>query len=579
MLLQVGISYILFLAKFFSMKKLFVSLVFLAAINASAQQSSFNADTVKVNLKNHISTLASDKYAGRETGTDGEKLAYTYIIRQFLSMKMAPVKGKTFLQEFPFTNGTEFGKRTFFSVNDKSYKLTNEFYPLAFSGNDSVAANFINIGYGIEAPKLDHDDYHKRDVKGKIVVIETTSPDGDNPHGKFGEFTDLKERAENAVKHGALAVIFINSKDSAQNPVFDFHNKHAAVAIPVIFAKGIVAKTLSDGTTGKVKLVVDLKKIEGKGHNVIGYIDNKSKHTVVIGAHYDHLGLGDEGSLYRGEAAIHNGADDNASGTAALIELARYFKKADAKNNNYMFIAFSGEEKGLLGSNYFIKNPTIDLSNVSYMLNMDMVGRLKIEDPVLIINGTGTAKQWNNAMKEISIDGLKTKTTESGVGPSDHTSFYLDSIPVLHFFSGTHPDYHKPSDDEPLINYDGEISIMRYMIQLIEKLDAQMGADNKLDFVKTNDSNNDNAPRFKVTLGVVPDYAFEGKGMRIDGVTDGKPASKAGLQKGDVVIKLGEVDVTDMMSYMKALGKFAKGDTTKVKYQRNNEEREAEVTF
>lgn len=561
------------------MKKLILFLTAIATLNVSAQQSTFISDSVKISLKKHITTLASDKYAGRETGTDGEKLAYTYIIRQFLAMKMAPVKGKTFLQEFPFTKGTEFGKRTFFSVNDKSYKLTNEFYPLAFSGSDSIAANFINIGYGIEAPNLDHDDYRKRDVKGKIVVMECSTPDGNTPHGKFGEFADLKDRAENAVKHGALAVIFINSKDSAQNPVFDFHNKHSAVAIPVIFAKGIVDKTLADGTTGKIKLVVDLKKIEGKGHNVIGYIDNQAKHTVVIGAHYDHLGMGDESSLYRGDATIHNGADDNASGTAALIELARYFKNAGAKNNNYLFIAFSGEEKGLLGSNYFIKNPWVDLDNVSYMLNMDMVGRLKPEEPVLIINGTGTAKQWDNAMKEISIDGLKTKTTESGVGPSDHTSFYLDSIPVLHFFSGTHPDYHKPSDDEPLINYDGQISIMRYMIKLIEKLDAQTGADKKLDFVKTNDSNNDNAPRFKVTLGVVPDYAFEGKGMRIDGVTDGKPASKAGLLKGDVVVKLGEVDVTDMMSYMKALGKFAKGDTTKVKFQRSNEEKEAEVTF
>lgn len=561
------------------MKKLIVFLAAIITLNVSAQQSPFITDSVKISLKKHISTLASDKYAGRETGSEGEKLAYTYIIRQFLSMKIAPVKGKTFLQQFPFTKGTEFGKRTYFSINGKQYKLTNEFYPLAFSGNDSVAGDFINVSYGIEASKLDHDDYRKRNVKGKIVVIETTTPDGNTPHGKFGEFADLKDRAINAAKHGAIAVVFINSKDSSQNPVFDFHNKHTAIPIPVIFAKGIATKTLADGTTGKVNLVVDLNKIEGEGHNVAGFIDNNAKHTVVIGAHYDHLGFGDEGSLHRGEMAIHNGADDNASGTAALIELARYFKNATAKNCNYLFIAFSGEEKGLLGSNYFIKNPLVDLDNVSYMLNMDMVGRLKPEDPVLIINGIGTAPQWDKAMKEINVDGLKIKTTESGLGPSDHTSFYLDSIPAIHFFSGTHSDYHKPSDDEPLINYDGQISIMRYMIQLIEKLDSQMGTESKLDFVKTNDSNNDNAPRFKVTLGVVPDYAFEGKGMRIDGVTDGKPASKCGLQKGDIVIKLGDVEVTDMMSYMKALGNFAKGDTTKVKYQRNNEEKEAEVTF
>jgi len=205
---------------------------------------------------------------------------------------------------------------------------------------------------------------------------------------------------------------------------------------------------------------------------------------------------------------------------------------------------------------------------------MDMVGRLKPDDKVLIVSGTGTSPSWNLVIDSV-IDGIRIKKTESGVGPSDHTSFYLDSIPVLHFFSGTHSDYHKPSDDEALINYDGEVSIVKIILKTIDKLNDS----GKLAFKKTKDDNNDDAPKFKVTLGVIPDYSFEGEGMRIDGVSDGRPASKAGLLKGDIVIQLGANVVTDMTSYMKALGKFSKGETTKVKVKRGNDVVEKDITF
>lgn len=552
-------------------------LCFVIVLNCYSQESAFQSDSIKKNLKSHITRLAHDRMEGRETGTAGEELAYRYIIMQMLLCKLEPKGGgKNILQKFPFTKGYRIGNKTSLSVNGKQFKPMQDFYPLAFSKSDSVKGDFVNVNYGISAPKLDRDDYaNAKDLEGKIFVMLSSTPDGNNPHGKFADY-DLKSRVEEAAKRGAKAVLFINPDKDVDSPQFDSIHKITAASIPVLFAQGLLMKTLMDGTTGAVNLKVELEKIEATGHNVVGYIDNKAKNTIIIGAHYDHLGWGDEGSLHRGTAEIHNGADDNASGTAALVELARYLKKSKATNNNYLFIAFSGEEKGLLGSNYFVKHPSIDLGSVTCMLNMDMVGRLKPEEQTLIINGTGTSPSWNELMKDISIDSMKIKSTESGVGPSDHTSFYLDSIPVLHFFSGTHPDYHKPSDDEPLINYDGTIKIMRYMIQLIEKVDKQP---TKLLFTKTNDSNNDDAPRFKVTLGVVPDYAFEGEGMRIDGVTDGKPASKAGLLKGDVVIQLGEIKVTEMMSYMKALGKFKKGDTTKVKVKRDKEEKEFDVTF
>lgn len=309
------------------------------------------------------------------------------------------------------------------------------------------------------------------------------------------------------------------------------------------------------------------------GKNVIAYIDNKAEYTVVIGAHYDHLGMGGEGSLYREGDAIHNGADDNASGVAMMLHLADSLQKTNSpKNNNYLFIAFSGEEEGLLGSNYFVKNPTIDTKKVTYMLNMDMVGRLNSEN-TLAVYGVGTSpnlKQTVNA----NAGNLNIVENESGVGPSDHTSFYLSDIPVLHFFTGQHEDYHKPSDDTEKVNFQGMEMVSNYIFSIIKDLDSQQ----KLAFRKTKNES-EVVPDFKVTLGVVPDYLFSGKGMRIDGVSEERPAQKAGLQKGDIVVKMGEYEVIDMMSYMKCLSKFEKGQTTNVTVERDGKSLEAEVTF
>jgi len=531
-------------------------------------------DQLKASLKQHISALASDAYEGRETGTHGEQLAYEYITERFKEIGLKPAGEKKFIQEFPFPAGAEFGPSTQLYVNARSYRVTTDFFPLQYSGNGIVTGYIVRVGYGIYAPTLKHDDYDgKLNLNKKIFVLQSSSPDGNDPHGKFGDY-DLRQRVEYAKSRGAAGVIFINSDTTADNPKPDFIHKFTPSTIPVIFATGNAAKMLKDSVVTNCTLGVEIKKIEKTGHNVIRYLDNKAVNTVVIGAHYDHLGYGDEGSLYRGAPAIHNGADDNASGTAALIEIARRLKSSADKNNNYLFIAFSGEEKGLLGSNYFVKHPTIDLKHVNYMINMDMVGRLKPDEKTLIVNGTGTSASWKTVLDTV-MEGIKIKSSESGVGPSDHTSFYLDSIPVLHFFSGTHSDYHKPSDDEPLINYEGEASIIKIILKTIDQLNNS----GKIGFIKTRDDSNEETPRFKVTLGVVPDYAFDGEGMRIDGVSDGRPASKAGLLKGDVVIQLGEHKVTDMMSYMKALGKFSKGETTKVKVKRGNDIIEKDITF
>lgn len=309
------------------------------------------------------------------------------------------------------------------------------------------------------------------------------------------------------------------------------------------------------------------------GKNVIAYLDNKAENTVIIGAHYDHLGMGGEGSLYREGEAIHNGADDNASGVAMMLHLADSLqKKGSPKSNNYLFIAFSGEEEGLLGSNYFVKNPTIDTKKITYMLNMDMVGRLNAEK-TLAVYGVGTSPILKQAVNA-NAGELKITENESGVGPSDHTSFYLADIPVLHFFTGQHEDYHKPSDDSEKVNYAGMELVSNYIFSIIKDLDSQQ----KLPFRKTKNES-EVVPDFKVTLGVVPDYLFSGKGMRIDGISEDRSAQKAGLQKGDVVVKMGEYDVTDMMSYMKSLSKFEKGQTTEVTVERDGFKKTVKVTF
>uniref|UniRef100_UPI0040477919 M28 family peptidase n=2 Tax=Roseivirga sp. TaxID=1964215 RepID=UPI0040477919 len=308
------------------------------------------------------------------------------------------------------------------------------------------------------------------------------------------------------------------------------------------------------------------------GKNVVGYIDNEAESTVIIGAHFDHLGYGAEGSLYRGEPAIHNGADDNASGTAAILQLARIMKNK-GRDKNYLIIAFSGEENGLWGSNYFSKNATVSLDSVDFMINLDMVGRLN-DERTLAINGVGTSPVWKEKLEAANTDTLKLVTSESGVGPSDHTSFYLQYVPVLHFFTGQHEDYHRPTDDADKINYEGLVKVIRYIERLVLSLDKE----EKIAFTKTQDSNGDN-PRFTVSLGVVPDYLFDGEGMRIDGVSENKPAQKAGMQKGDIVLKLGDSTIVDMMGYMRALSIFKTGDTTQLQYKRGEEIISVNVIF
>jgi hypothetical protein len=310
-----------------------------------------------------------------------------------------------------------------------------------------------------------------------------------------------------------------------------------------------------------------------KGRNVIGFLDRKAKSTIVIGAHYDHLGHGQAGSLSPNDKSVHNGADDNASGVAAMLWLAEKLSAQKKLKSNILFIAFSGEEYGLHGSKAFADNPTVPLAQIKGMINMDMVGRLN-EEKVLAISGTGTALEWTQTLDRIKPEGFKFNYTASGVGPSDHTSFYLKDIPVLHFFTGQHTDYHKPSDDSPLVNYDGIVQVARVIENVVNSVDRM-----PLTFQKTKDESNQRASSFKVTMGVMPDYVFSGEGMRVDAVLENRPAAAAGMQKGDVILQIGEHSIKDVHEYMKALGMFEKGQETEVTVLRGQDKVKLKVKF
>ena len=535
-------------------------------------------EQAKALFKKDISMLASDKFMGRGAGTKGEELASDYIVSFFKKLKLTPKGTDGFLQAFKFTASVQTGTSTQLYINSKSYRLNADFYPLSFSGNGITSSYITKVGYGITAPELKHDDYQgKFTLNKKIFVIETGTPDGNNPHGNFAKYDDLKRKAEIAISKGASAIIFINSDTAREDPSDQISAKTSPLKIPVIFARGDAAKFLKNEIVTNCTVGVEIIREQKTGHNVIAMLDNNASTTIVIGAHYDHLGMGEESSnsLYRGKPAVHNGADDNASGTAMLMQLALHLKQPKYNKSNYLFIAFSGEELGLLGSNHFVKFPTIDLKTVSCMLNMDMVGRLKTDEKIVIINGAGTSPRWKTVLDSVAADGVKIKTSESGIGPSDHTSFYLQDIPTLHFFSGTHEDYHKPSDDEDKINYDGMVLIQRTMLNLIERIQGS----GKLGFTKTKDSQNEEAPRMKVTLGIIPDYAYDGEGVRADGISEGRPGANAGMKKGDVVIQLGDYKTPDMQEYMKALSKLSKGQSTTMKVRRGAEVLELQVAF
>src|SRR5687768_1885280 len=551
-------------------RTIFLVVVVLVAQAVSAQKSKApklnKAEKIIVtNLQSHIAFLANDKLEGRRAGTNGERLAMEYISKKFQETGLQPKGTNGFYQPFEIYDGKQINPGTHFIINGNDLQPGKDFFPFSWSSNISLEA----------LPAI---AVQEADMPWIIDLKESLEENKNNPHFDLTEY--IRDNAKKAKEKGASSIILFNTSEIDDKLQFNSKDKSEQLGIPVIYVtKEAGKKFFSDpSATLDIKLKVDIDEKKRTGHNVIGYMDNGAATTVVLGAHFDHLGYGEDGNsmLRTGEKLIHNGADDNASGTAALIELSRILKVGKAKSNNYLFIAFSGEELGLFGSKYFTENPTIDLKAINYMINMDMVGRLNDSTKTLAVGGYGTSPQWATV---INAQDKKLpfviKIDSSGSGPSDHTSFYRKDIPVLFFFTGQHKDYHRPGDDADKINYEGELKIINYINTIINNLNKQ---NKKLAFLKTREVQS-GMTSFKVTLGIMPDYTFSGAGVRADGVSDGRPAAKAGLKAGDVIVSLGENIVSSMETYMQALNKFNKGDKTKVKYKRGNETLESEIQF
>ena len=523
-------------------------------------------------MKFDLNFLSSDSLKGRLPGTPESDVARDFIQSRMAEFGLLPFGEEGYLQPFPVAENVKVNYDiTGLRMGKKVLIPRVDFYPVAYSSNGQASAKTVYIGYGIIKEDGSYNDYSGKDVEGKIAVLNISSPDGIHPHSAYTSYHSVSQRLEMAKEKGALAVLLINPEKTASD-VSELFKSILSVDIPVLFVRNQNIEEQLVAKSRKIRLSVNMEEQTSLAYNIIGLVDNGQRKTVVLGAHYDHIGMGAENSLYEGKPAIHNGADDNGSGTTLLLELLAYYGARKDQNYNYAILFFSAEESGLIGSKYFTEHPTFPLVTVDYMINFDMVGRLR--DNRFQISGTGTALEWDRVLSE-PIHQLNIKKDPHGVGPSDHTSFYYKDIPVLHFFTGTHEDYHKPSDDVEKVNFKGMLKLSDFVKSITSKTSEY----ERLTFQKTKSAEQQTVPSFTVTLGVMPDYIYGGPGVKLDGVTEDRPAAKAGIKTGDIVMKIGDFTIDDIYSYMRALSAYKPGDITNVVYQRGDKEIETEIQF
>jgi len=654
----------------------FVLLVSTISVAVLAQQPS-QLTTSAERLRLHITYLASNALEGRRTGTPGADGAAQFIAGEFVrlglksgspSARASRTRGEAqsrFLQRFPYIAGVELGKNNVMQLIPQTaiqpaggagrptavldFRAGDDWVPVGFSSSARVVdAPLAFVNYGITAPELNYDDYEGFRVAGYIAVAFSGTPDGDNQHGTFASYEDLRFKAIAARNAGAKGLIVIgrevNFKDDALSQLrYDHNTSNAGLPVVAISRQSadrilqagglqnssseleaalreMIATATKLGRTGerdktleprlldsvKVTLQADIVRREVAAANVIGILEgsdpNLKNEAIVIGAHYDHLGRGGAGTLAQREGDVHHGADDNASGTAGLIELARILSTQRPKpRRTIVFVAFSGEEEGLLGSKYYVDHPVIPLANTVAMINMDMIGRMK--DRKLVIGGVGTAPEWQpmieraNLLQGLTVNASSTAhpssslpmvvgasgrmvvgndvtkqflltLNEDGFGPSDHSSFYAKQIPVLFFWTGTHVDYHKPSDTAEKINYDDEARILAMVARIVHDIDA---SDKRPTYQVAKSAATGRSIGFRVYLGTIPNYADSSDGLLLDGVRDDSPAAQAGLKAGDRIVKMAGRDVRNVYDYTAALGELKAGHEYEVEIMRGSE--------
>jgi hypothetical protein len=580
---------------------------------SSARQHQFTAqrspEITAQELREHVKYLASDELAGRKTGEEGNKTAAKYIAGEFEQYGLKPYgDGGSYFQEFPFISTVQADDENSLAMKIGGKEVTcareTGFRPMGFTQDTTVGGSLVFAGYGISDSSLKYDDYANIDPSNKIVIVLRYSPEGKNSTSGFMKASAFRSKALTARLKGAAGMIFVTGPlddDPARATLiqFSFDRGFGSSGIACITMKwtavdsllrlrGEDLRKIQEGINSSkqphslelsnisVSMRTHLAKIHSTSSNIIGFLEGNDpllkNEVVVIGAHMDHLGMGGEGSLSPDTVAVHHGADDNASGTAGLLELAQYFSSRRAElKRSILFTAFSGEELGLLGSNYYVKHPVIPLERTVAMLNMDMVGRLK--DSTLLVEGMGTAPAWEGIVRKENADSsLKLKLKPDGMGPSDHASFYTANVPVMFFFTNLHSDYHRPSDTWDKINYEGEEKVVKYVGRIATDIANDPARPGFTKVATSSMGGGGDRDAMRVSLGVMPDYAAEEvEGLPISGTRAGSPADKAGLLGGDVIVKLDGKDVKNIYDYMYLLGNYKPGDAVIVVVKRKNE--------
>lgn len=605
---------------------------------SSSARAVESASAAEARLRERAQYLASDALEGRGVGTDGLDKAAEFIAQQFsrIGLKTDLFEGtpyQAFSVPLPSQRGPAeknrlqfVGSATNTNAPGQVLELDKSFTPLAAGGSGMFEANIVFAGYGITAKNLkhgdatlDYDDYAGVDAKGKVVIIIRKTPLQNDKDGPFSgsqmvPHAYFARKLSNAVEHGAAAVVFVNDGPEATKKDGDGDKllpiggagETSSQDLPVLFCTRAAIDELLKASSGKnlatlesqIDRTLKPQSFELKGwratgqteivarkadvKNVVGVLPGEgplADETIVVGAHYDHLGFGGSGSLAPWTTDIHNGADDNASGTATLIDVAeRLASQQPRLRRRIVFIAFTGEEKGLLGSAHYTRQPRFPLENTIAMLNLDMVGRL--DGDKLAIYGTGTAQEFDPLVERLAKDHRFTLTKHAGgYGPSDHSSFYTKKIPVLHFFTGTHTDYHRPSDDAEKLNISGMRRVAEFVTDTALAIDASSSRPAYVEIRKV-ESLAGPGDGERPSFGSMPAYPNPVKdGVLLEAVMEGSPAEKAGIKGGDVLVKFGDLKVTILEDFEAALRQHKPGDRVKVTVRRGDQQIEADVTL
>ena len=558
--------------------------------------------------------LASDAMKGRGNGSPELDQAADYIAGQFRLAGLQPAgENKSYFQSFEITTGARFGPRNALQIDGKPLTIDRDFVPIVFSHSADFSGPLVFAGYGITAPEYRYDDYAGVDVQGKIAVVLSHEPQERDTHSVFAGanltiHASLVNKTVNAKLHGARGIIFLTDFNHEKEDIGEATTREdfADMGIPAVYAmrgpfvdafkrRGKDIAALQKAIDGDLKpqtfelpnvrarIASEIIRTRKTIKNVIGAIpgaDSRLKNQwIVVGAHYDHLGLGNRNSLAPSQIGqIHHGADDNASGTAGVMELARLAATHEAEwHRSLLFIAFAGEEIGLLGSSYFVNHPTVPLATLDGMINMDMIGRLSKDR--LFVGGIGTSPSLKSTLQSLDkAEGLKIDFSDSGYGSSDHTSFNTKKIPVLFFFSGLHTDYHKPSDTSDKINADGAMKVLSLVYRTMDQL-ASNGA--KLPYTEVRQPQPQpagaRAAGYGPYFGSVPDFRDDLNGVLFSDVQNNSPAAKAGLKAGDLMVEFDGKPIQNLNDYAYALRAKQPGDIVHVVVKRNGEDVKAAV--